>query len=93
MDSVENDRRVLQVRTQQNGEVISVEIEDTGPGVDPESDNIFDAFFTTKPHGMGLGLAICRMIVERHEGRLAVSSANPHGAIFRIMLPQMKLPQ
>ena len=93
MDTVEKDHRVLQVRTEQNGDAISLEIEDTGPGVDLDSDNIFDAFFTTKSHGMGLGLAICRMIVERHEGRLGVSSANPHGAIFRIMLPQMKSPQ
>jgi signal transduction histidine kinase len=85
MDSADNDRRVLHVRTEHNGDAISVEIEDTGPGIHPKkSENIFDAFFTTKPHGMGLGLAICRMIVERHEGRLAVSSAIPHGAIFRI---------
>jgi signal transduction histidine kinase len=93
MDSVDDDRRVLQVRTKYNGgEAISVEIEDTGPGIEPKkSDNIFDAFFTTKPHGMGLGLAICRMIIERHEGQLVTSSANPHGAIFRIKLPQMKL--
>jgi signal transduction histidine kinase len=94
MDSTDTDRRVLQVRTEHNGDAVSVEIEDTGPGIDPKkSDSIFDAFFTTKPHGMGLGLAICRMIVERHEGRLVVSSANPHGAIFRIMLPQMKSSQ
>jgi signal transduction histidine kinase len=93
MDSTDTARRVLQVRTEHNGAAVSVEIEDTGPGIDPKkSENIFDVFFTTKPHGMGLGLAICRMIVERHEGRLVVSSANPHGAIFRIMLPQMKLP-
>ena len=93
MGSVDNDRRVLQVRTKYNGgDAIIVEIEDTGPGIDPKkSDNIFDAFFSTKPHGMGLGLAICRMIVERHEGQLVASSANPHGAIFRITLPQMKL--
>jgi signal transduction histidine kinase len=95
MVSVDDDRRILQVRTKYNGgDAISVEIEDTGPGIDPKkSDNIFDAFFTTKPHGMGLGLAICRMIVERHEGQLDVSSANPHGAIFQIKLPQMKSPQ
>jgi signal transduction histidine kinase len=91
MVSADNDRRVLQVRSEHNGDAICVEIEDTGTGIDPKkSDNIFDAFFTTKPNGMGLGLAICRMIVERHEGRLAASSANPHGAIFRIMLPQMR---
>src|SRR5271157_4242157 len=93
MDSTDTDRRVLQVRTEHNGDAISVEIEDTGPGIDPKkSDNIFDAFFTTKPHGMGLGLAICRMIIERHDGKLSVSSADPHGTIFRIKLPQMKLP-
>jgi signal transduction histidine kinase len=91
MDSVDRDRRVLRVRTEHKGDAISIEIEDTGPGIDPKQlNNIFDAFFTTKPHGMGLGLAICRMIVERHKGQLAVSSANPHGAIFRVMLPQVK---
>jgi signal transduction histidine kinase len=53
-------------------------IEDTGPGIDPKkTDDIFDAFFTTKPHRMGLGLAICRMIVEHHGGELSVSSADP----------------
>jgi signal transduction histidine kinase len=53
----------------------------------PDTENIFDAFVTTKPDGMGLGLAISRMIVERHEGTLSVSSATPHGAIFRVTLP------
>ncbi len=94
MDSVDSDHRVLQVGTEHNGgDAISITIEDTGPGVDPKKpEDIFGAFFTTKPHGMGLGLAICRMIVERHDGELSVTSANPHGAIFRIKLPQMKLP-
>ena len=92
MDTIENDCRLLKVRTEHNGtDAISIEIEDTGPGFDPQkSDNIFDAFFTTKPHGMGLGLAICRMIIERHDGQLIASSANPRGAVFRILLPQMK---
>lgn len=91
MDLVDSDGRVLQVRTEDNGgDAISITIEDTGPGIDPKkSDDMFGAFFTTKPHGMGLGLAICRMIVERHDGGLSVSSADPHGAIFRIKLPQM----
>jgi signal transduction histidine kinase len=94
MDSVAGGRRVLQVNTEYDGgDAISITIEDTGPGIDPKkSDDIFGAFFTTKPHGMGLGLAICRMIVERHDGELSVASANPHGAIFRIKLPQMKQP-
>ena len=94
MDTVDSDRRVLQVRTEHDGgDAISITVEDTGPGIDPKkSDDIFDTFFTTKPHGMGLGLAICWMIVERHDGKLSVSSVDPHGAVFRIRLPQMKLP-
>ncbi len=92
MDVVDDDRRILAVKTENNGSnAICIEIEDTGPGIDPKkSDSIFDAFFTTKSHGMGLGLAICRMIIERHEGQLVVSSAVPHGAVFRIVLPRMK---
>ena len=92
MDMVDDDRRILRVKTEYNGNnAIRLEIEDTGPGIDPKkSDSIFDAFFTTKPHGMGLGLAICRMIIERHGGELVVSSADPHGAVFRIILPQIK---
>ena len=94
MDSVDREGRVLQVRTEHNGGgAISIIVEDTGPGIDPKkSDDIFGAFFTTKPHGMGLGLAICRMIIERHEGKLSVSSADPHGAIFRINLPRVTQP-
>jgi len=94
MGTVESDRRILQVRTDHNGgDAISITVEDTGPGIDPKkADEVFDAFITSKPHGMGLGLAICRMIVERHDGELSVTSANPHGAVFRIKLPQMKLP-
>src|SRR5215469_8974162 len=94
MNSIDSDCRVLQVRTEHSGgDAISITVEDTGPGIDPKkSDEMFGAFFTTKPHGMGLGLAICRMIVERHDGKLSVTSANPHGAAFRITLPQMKLP-
>jgi signal transduction histidine kinase len=60
----------------------------TGPGIDPDKlGNIFDAFFTTKRQGMGLGLAICRMIVERHGGKLLASSGNRGGALFEIVLP------
>ena len=94
MDTVGVDRRVLKVRTEQNGaKAIFVEVEDSGPGIDPEMLNtVFDAFVTTKPKGMGLGLAISRMIIERHEGQLSVSSAHPQGCIFRIALSQKNLP-
>lgn len=87
MDAIKDDHRVLQVRTEHNGDnTIIASVEDSGPGIDPSRD-IFDAFVTTKPHGMGLGLAICRMIVERHQGKLIASRATPCGSVFRVVLP------
>jgi signal transduction histidine kinase len=81
--------RALIVRTEREANnKIAIAVEDRGPGVSPQdTETIFDAFVTTKPDGMGLGLAISKMIVERHEGTLSVSSAIPHGAIFRVTLP------
>jgi signal transduction histidine kinase len=89
MDDLTDDRRILQVRAAPSrGNTIVVAVEDSGPGVDPkQSQAIFDAFVTTKPHGMGLGLAICRMIIERHGGQLSVSPAEPRGSIFQVVLP------
>ena len=93
MQQVEDNRRVLQVRTGYQDNAITLAVENSGPGISPENLNrIFEAFVTTKPQGMGLGLAICQMIIERHEGQLSVSSADQHGAIFRIVLPRMELP-
>lgn len=91
MDLVDDDGRVLGIKTECDGDdAVSVEVEDTGLGIDlKQSNKIFDAFFTTKPQGTGLGLAICRMIIERHGGQLVFSSAEQHGAVFRITLPQM----
>jgi len=67
---------------------IAVSIEDTGTGIDPKDiDRIFDAFFTTKSNGMGLGLAICQSIVESHDGTVTVRANAPHGSVFRIILP------
>ena len=72
---------------------VVVEVEDTGLGIDATSlDKLFDAFVTTKRGGMGLGLAICRMIIERHGGQLSASPARPRGAVFRIVLPQASVP-
>lgn len=81
--------RVLRVSAQRHaGTKIVVAVEDSGPGIDPQqAANIFDAFVTTKSHGMGLGLALCRMIVERHAGQLSASPAQPRGSVFRIVLP------
>jgi signal transduction histidine kinase len=65
-----------------------VAIEDTGAGLDPTTaDRIFEPLFTTKPGGMGMGLSICRSIVEAHHGRLWVSSNFPHGTSFRFTVP------
>jgi signal transduction histidine kinase len=89
MDSVTDRPRVLWVRTERDGrDAIVVSVEDSGPGIESEKvDSIFDAFVTTKPHGMGLGLAICRMIISRHEGQLSASADNKPGALFRFTLP------
>jgi signal transduction histidine kinase len=63
-------------------------VEDTGSGINPERlDSIFDPFITTKTDGMGLGLAICRMIVERHGGKLSALSDGRNGARFQLVLP------
>jgi signal transduction histidine kinase len=62
-------------------------VEDSGTGIDPsQMDRIFDAFFTTKAHGMGMGLSICRSIIESHGGRLWASGGNPHGSMFSVEL-------
>jgi PAS domain S-box-containing protein len=65
-----------------------VAVRDSGPGLDPRNlDRLFQAFYTTKPHGMGMGLAISRSIVEAHGGRLWVTPNEPHGAVFQFTLP------
>jgi len=88
MQTDKNDRRLLQVSSGCGGDKIIVAVEDSGPGIDPKyAESIFDAFVTTKTHGMGLGLALCRMIIDRHSGELTASQAHPRGSIFRIALP------
>ena len=88
MQTNKNDHRVLQVSSESGGDKIIVAVEDSGPGIDPDhGESIFDAFVTTKSHGMGLGLAICRMIIVRHSGELTALPAHPRGSIFRIGLP------
>jgi signal transduction histidine kinase len=89
MASVNDVDRALKVRTKlDGGKSIVLEIEDSGHGIDPERlRSVFDPFVTTKPHGMGLGLAICRAIAERHGGQLVASSDGRSGALFKVVLP------
>src|SRR5262249_11224149 len=88
MQTHKNDHRILQVSSCRDGDKIIVAVEDSGPGIDPKhAKGIFDAFVTTKSHGMGLGLALCQMIIDRHSGELTASPAHPRGSIFRIVLP------
>lgn len=82
-------RRALTVRSEKReSDRVRVSIEDTGHGVDPSHlDRIFDRLFTTKASGMGMGLSICRSIIENHHGRIWVSSAKDGGSIFQFELP------
>lgn len=85
MELVEGDRP-LDVRVRRLGDQVLTEVSDRGPGVEfPEK--IFNPFFTTKEQGMGMGLAICRSIVESHGGRLSTTKNLPHGAVFSFTLP------
>jgi C4-dicarboxylate-specific signal transduction histidine kinase len=67
---------------------ILVAVQDSGPGLDPHnSERVFDAFYSTKPGGRGIGLSICRSIIEAHGGRLWADLSEPHGATFKFTLP------
>jgi signal transduction histidine kinase len=67
---------------------VQITVEDTGSGIDPSLvDRVFEAFFTTKALGMGMGLSICRSIVESHGGLLSVSARRPNGSSFYVKLP------
>jgi len=87
MDAVTDRPRVLRVKTEPSAPSVMITVQDSGPGIDPENiERIFDAFVTTKCRGMGMGLAICRSIVEAHNGRLWASTGTD-GAAFHIVLP------
>jgi C4-dicarboxylate-specific signal transduction histidine kinase len=89
MDAVKAEARELSISTelsQTNGVLVAVR--DSGPGIDPENlERVFEAFYTTKSKGIGMGLAICRSIIEAHGGRLCAEANEPRGAVFRFTLP------
>ena len=67
---------------------LCIGVQDTGPGLSPETlSRLFEPFYTTKPNGMGMGLAICRSIVEAHGGHLWTTACEPHGALFQFTIP------
>ena len=70
------------------GEDVRVGVRDTGPGLSPENlPRLFDPFYTTKAGGVGMGLAICRSIIEAHGGRLWATACGPRGALFQFEIP------
>ena len=77
------------ISTEQGGaNGVLVAVRDSGPGIDPEHiERVFDAFYTTKPSGVGMGLSICRSIIEAHGGRLWADANEPGGAAFQFTLP------
>jgi C4-dicarboxylate-specific signal transduction histidine kinase len=89
MSEMTEGSRELQVAAgkTESGDVL-VAVRDSGPGLAPAAlENLFKAFYTTKPNGLGLGLSICRSIIEAHGGRLWASGNAPRGAVFQFTLP------
>jgi signal transduction histidine kinase len=82
--------RELLIRTERDGSGgVLVAVADSGPGLQPEIlDRLFEPFYTTKPAGMGMGLSICRSIIEAHGGRVWAAAKIPQGATFQFRLPQ-----
>jgi signal transduction histidine kinase len=81
-------RRVVVLRSQAAGDSVVLEVEDQGSGIpQEESGRIFEPFFTTKEEGMGIGLSICKTIVEEHGGEIQALTNASGGATFRILIP------
>jgi signal transduction histidine kinase len=84
----ERERRLTIASSLDQQGSVMITVEDTGNGIDPvHLPRIFEPFFTTKSHGMGLGLSICRSIIEAHGGRLWASPRSHSGAVFHLSLP------
>jgi signal transduction histidine kinase len=88
MNTTDETRRFLTIASATAENAISITVEDSGIGIDAKNaEQIFEAFFTTKPTGMGMGLAICRSIIAAHGGRLWASPGTSSGTIFHVILP------
>ena len=87
-------QRKLSISTRANGDMVEVSVSDTGPGLTPEMrDRLFHPFTTTKADGLGIGLSICRTIIEAHGGELTCQSHEGQGTDFRFTLPRSEPPQ
>jgi signal transduction histidine kinase len=88
MKDVDGTRELAIKSRRAENERLMVSVSDTGEGLPPnKATQIFDAFFTTKVHGTGLGLSVSRSIVASHNGRLWAADNSPRGAIFHLILP------
>jgi PAS domain S-box-containing protein len=88
MSAVDDRPRQLVIGISKAGSDALVTVEDSGQGLDPANlGRVFEAFYSTKPGGLGMGLSICRTIVETHGGKLWATPAVPHGVVFRFTLP------
>jgi signal transduction histidine kinase len=84
--------RELLISAEQDDTGVHVSVRDRGPGIDPSHlACVFDAFYTTKSGGVGMGLSICRSIIDGHGGRLWAEANEPRGAVFRFTLPGAQL--
>jgi signal transduction histidine kinase len=89
MSSVTDRKRILIVRSEMSeSDSVLITVEDSGTGIElSNTGRIFDAFFSTKAQGMGMGLSVCRTIIESHGGQLWFSARSPHGSSFSAKLP------
>ena len=88
MGSVEAGARELSISTEQDHTGVAVAVRDSGPGIDPHHlERVFEAFYTTKSTGTGMGLSICRSIIEAHGGRIWAKANEPRGAVFQFTVP------
>ena len=91
MQNLVKHKRRITIRTSRKGEYVEITVEDTGPGISAETaERLFDTFFTTKKKGMGMGLAVCRSIIEHHGGTIGTAPSPGRGATFRFTLPLHK---
>jgi signal transduction histidine kinase len=88
MSAVTGRARVLTIRSEKcDGGAVAMAVQDTGVGLDPQkAERLFDAFYTTKPQGIGMGLSICRNIISAHGGHLSSANNAAHGATFEFTL-------